>query len=169
MSRTPAPVRAACGLLFALAVQSCTSETPKADSAAVDSAGASAARAEVDAVLDRLVVAWNGEDPAAVESFYATDATVYGPDSTYTGRDEIRDLWITPTLPVLDDLVLGNVEIVESGDGYVSTGNCVYMLTLSDSAPLQVKATYRIAWKRENGAWVVATEALQLDGPEIAE
>lgn len=155
------------GAIVAFGLAACTADTPDTDTAVVDSAAA--IRAEVEAAGERVVAAWNGEDPAAVAALYATDAVVTTSDSTYSGREDIRLRWITPGLPVLSDLTTTNREFIVNGDMVTGTGNFTYMLTLPDSQPVQVSGTYRNTWKREGGAWVIATSDTRLAAPEAAE
>lgn len=165
----PAPLgRLACGLLLTLAVHSCTSDTSQSDGAPADAAGAAGAEAEIRSSGMRVVAAWNGEDPAAVATHFSGDAVVTT-DSTYRGRDDIRDRWVAPALPLLDDLAVSDVEVTEAGDGYVEAGRYTYILTLPDSAPVQVNGTYRNTWRPENGTWLIASSVLQIGAPEAAQ
>ena len=155
------------GAIIAFGLAACTADTPDTDTAAVDSAAA--IRSEVEAAGERVVAAWNGEDPAAVAALYATDAVVTTSDSTYSGRDDILARWVTPGLPVLSELTTTNREFVPAGDRVTGTGSFTYVLTLPDSQPVQVSGTYRNTWKREGGAWVIATSDTRLAAPEAAD
>lgn len=167
MPRITPFVRVTCAL--ALAAGACTSDSGQRDTSAAARADSVAAeRAEVEQQTERVIAAWNGDDPAAVAALYAVDAVVSA-DSTYTGRDEIRDRWAAPALPALSDLVISETSLTESGEGFVGTGRYTYMLTMADAAPVQVNGTFRTTWKRENGAWVIASEHLTVDGPEAAD
>ena len=166
MPRTTALARIACGL--ALAAGACTSDSRERDTSTAATANSTAAVAEIQRQTEHVIAAWNGDDPAAVAALYASDAVVTA-DSTYTGREEIRDRWAAPALPALSDLVISETRITESGEGFVGTGRYTYMLTSAGSAPLQVNGTFRTSWKRENGAWVIASERLTVAGPESAD
>jgi uncharacterized protein (TIGR02246 family) len=167
MPRTTALARIACGL--ALAAGACTSDSRERGTAGAALADSTAAlRAEIQRQTDRVIAAWNGDDPAAVAALYATDAVVSA-DSTYTGREEIRDRWAAPALPALSDLVISDTRITESGEGFVGTGRYTYLLTSAGSAPMQVNGTFRTSWKREQGAWVIGSERLTVAGPEAAD
>jgi uncharacterized protein (TIGR02246 family) len=159
--------RVACGLLLVLVAQACTSDAPESDAPPSDAGDAVSGEAEIRSTGARVVAAWNGDDPAAVAAYYTSDAVVTA-DSTYRGRDEIRDRWVAPLLPLLADLAVSDVEVTETGEGYTATGRYSYMLTLPDSSPVQVNGTYRNTWRQENGTWLIASSGLEIDGPEAA-
>lgn len=161
------PGRVARALLLVLAAHACTPDAPESD-APPSGAGEVSAEAEIRATGARVVAAWNADDPAAVASYYTSDAIVTA-DSTYRGRDEIRDRWVTPMLPLLADLAVSDVVVTEIGEGYVATGRYSYLLTLPDSSPVQVNGTYRNTWRQENGTWLIASSGLEIDGPEAAQ
>lgn len=166
MPRTTALARIACGL--ALAAGACTSDSRERDMSAAATADSTAAVAEIQRQTERVIAAWNGDDPTAVAALYAADAVVTA-DSTYTGREEIRDRWAAPALPALSDLVISDTRITGSGAEFVGTGRYTYMLTSAGSAPMQVNGTFRTSWKRELGTWVIASERLTVAGPEAAD
>ena len=155
------------GLLLALAAQACTSDAPESDAPPSAAGDAVSAEAEIRSTEARVVAAWNGDDPAAVAAYYTSDAIVTA-DSTYRGRDDIRDRWVAPMLPLLADLAVSDVEVTETGGGYTATGRYSYVLTLPDASPVQVNGTYRNAWRQENGTWLIASSGLEIDAPEAA-
>ena len=159
--------RVARAVLLVLAAQACTSDAPESDAPLSGAGDAASAEAEIRATGARVVAAWNAEDPAAVASYYTSDAIVTA-DSTYRGRDEIRDRWVAPMLPRLADLAVRDVVVTETGEGYTATGRYSYVLTLPDSSPVQVNGTYRNTWRQENGTWLIASSGLEIDGPEAA-
>lgn len=160
--------RVARGLLLLLAVQACASDAPESDAPPADARDAMSAEAEIRSTGARVVAAWNGDDPAAVAAYYTSDAIVTA-DSTYRGRDEIRDRWVAPMLPLLAELAVSDVEVTETREGYTATGRYSYVLTLPDSSPVQVNGTYRNTWRQENGTWLIASGGLQIDAPQAVQ
>lgn len=162
MSRMSRPIALASGFLFVLAA--CAERPEAVASGAVDSMPAAAEQpAELVAAEDQLASHWNGEDAEAVAAHYATDAVVVWGDSTYEGRDAIRDRWIAPTLPVLSDLRLSERTNAGSGDTRTQSGRYSFLLSLPDSAAVTRTGKFEATWFRQGDAWLVIRESIQDD------
>ena len=161
MYRARKPLAAA-AFLFALAA--CSERPQAAASGAVDSAPpAEEAPAELVAASDAIVRAFNGESAEALAAHYAADAVVVVDDSTYEGRDGIRDRWIAGTLPVLSDLQVSGREFAGSGDTRTETGRYTHALTIPDSAAMTVTGRYEVTWLRQGDQWLVLREKIEPD------
>ena len=155
---------AAAALLFALAA--CSERPDAAASGAIDAAPpAEEAPAELVAASDAIVRAWNGESAEALAAFYAADAVVVVDDSTYEGRDGIRDRWMANALPVLSDLQLSGRTFSGSGDTRTETGRYTHALTMPDSAAITVTGSYDVTWLRQGDQWLVLREKIEQDTP----
>ena len=153
---------AAATFLFALAA---CSDRPDADaSGAIASAPpAEEAPAELVAASDAILRAWNGESAEALAAHYAADAVVVADDSTYEGRDGIRDRWIANALPVLSDLQVSGRTFSGSGDTRTETGRYAHALTIPDSAAISVTGRYEVTWLRQGDQWLVLRERIEPD------
>jgi ketosteroid isomerase-like protein len=155
---------AAAAFLFALAA--CSERPDTAASGAIDAAPpAEEAPAELVAASDAIVRAWNGESAEALAAFYAADAVVVVDDSTYEGRDGIRDRWMANALPVLSDLQLSGRTFSGSGDTRTETGRYTHALTMPDSAAITVTGSYDVTWLRQGDQWLVLREKIEQDTP----
>ena len=163
MYRARKPLSAV-ALLFSLAA--CADRPDAAVSGAVDSAPrAEEAPAELVAASDAIVRAWNGESAEALAAHYAADAVVVADDSTYEGRDGIRDRWIANALPVLSDLQVSGREFSGSGDTRTETGRYTHALTIPDSAAMTVTGNYEVTWLRQGDQWLVLREKIEPTAP----
>jgi ketosteroid isomerase-like protein len=153
---------AAAALLFALAA--CSERPDAAASGAIESAPpAEEAPAELVAASDAIGRAWNGESAEALAAHYAADAVVVADDSTYEGRDGIRDRWIAHALPVLSDLQVSGRTFAGSGDTRTETGRYTHALTIPDSAATTVTGSYEVTWLRQGDQWLVLRERIEPD------
>lgn len=153
---------AAAAFLFALAA--CSERPDAAASGAIDSAPpAEEAPAELVAASDAILRAWNGENAEALAAYYAADAVVVAEDSTYEGRDGIRDRWIANALPVLSDLQVSGRTFSGSGDTRTETGRYTHAITIPDSAAISVTGSYEVTWLRQGDQWLVLRERIEPD------
>ena len=165
MPRMPRSLAAA-GLLLTLS--SCTANPDASSSGAAESAAMAAvdeAPAELVAASDRLKDAWNGEDPEALARYFAADAVVVGDDSTYEGRDAIRDRWIRNGLPILSNLEISNRTFTGAGDTRAESGRYTYVATLPDSAPATMNGNYETTWVKQGEEWMVIRSVVKDDVP----
>ncbi len=160
LTRHPALVTA-----LLLALPACTPRPDAGTAGAADSSAAAEVPVELIAASDRLNSGWNGEDAEAQAARYATEAVVVAEDSTYEGRDAIRDRWIIPALPVLGDLRITGRTFAGSGDTRTESGRYTYVLTLPDSAPAPRSGRYEITWNRQGEEWLVIRESVYDDPP----
>lgn len=154
--------------LVMLTLAGCTEKKADTGAAAVDTAmvttpapapAAAATPAPPPADLrsrsDAFVAAWNKKSPSALAAFYATDAVVHDPDSTYTGRADILKRWIGPGLPMLSNLAVSNQMFTGTGDMMTENGSYSEKMTMPKKAPADHNGTYTITWEKVGADWMV--------------
>ena len=149
---------------FLSMLAACSERPDAAASGAIDSAPpVEEAPAELVAASDAVVRAWNGESAETLAAFYAADAVVVEGDSTYEGRDGIRDRWMARALPVLSDLQLSGRSFAGRGDTRTESGRYTHALTIPDSAAKTVTGSYEVTWLRQGDQWLVLREKIEQD------
>ena len=154
--------------LVMLTLAGCTEKKADTGAAAVDTAMVTAPApapaaaatpaappAELRSRSDAFVAAWNKKSTAAVAAFYATDAVVHDPDSTYTGRADILKRWIGPGLPMLSKLAVSNQTFTGTGDMMTENGNYSETIAMPKKAPSEHNGTYTISWEKAGADWMV--------------
>lgn len=110
---------------------------------------------ELRSRTDAFVAAWNRKSVPAIAAFYATDAVVHDPDSTYTGRAEITRRWLSPGVPMLSDLRISDQTFTGTGDTMTESGSYSETITEPKKAPAQHSGTYTIVWTKAGADWMV--------------
>ena len=137
----------------AAAVDTAMVTTPAPAPAAAEAPAAPPA--ELRSRSDAFVAAWNRKSAAGVAAFFAADAVVHDPDSTYTGRDEILKRWIAPGLPMLSALAVTNQTFTGTADSMTENGSYSETITEPKKAPTSHSGTYTIAWNKAGADWMV--------------
>jgi ketosteroid isomerase-like protein len=104
---------------------------------------------------DAFVSAWNRKSVPAIAAFFAADAVVHDPDSTYTGRAEITRRWLAPGVPLLADLRISEQTFIGTGDTLTENGSYSEVITQPKKAPTQHTGTYTIVWTKVGADWIV--------------
>ena len=111
--------------------------------------------AELRSRSDAFVASWNRKSPTGVAAFYASDAVVHDPDSTYTGRADILKRWIAPGLPMLSNLAVSNQTFTGTADMMTENGSYTEKMTMPKKAPADHNGTYTITWEKAGADWMV--------------
>ena len=104
---------------------------------------------------DAFVAAWNKKSPSALAAFYAPDAVVHDPDSTYTGRAQILRRWIAPGLPMVNKLAVSNQTFTGNGDSMTENGSYSETVTMPKKSRSEHNGTYTISWEKAGADWMV--------------
>lgn len=104
---------------------------------------------------DAFVAAWNRKNVPGIAAFYATDAVVHDPDSTYTGRADISKRWLSPGVPMLSGLKVSDQTFTGTGDTMTENGSYSKTITEPKKAPNQHSGTYTIVWTKAGSDWMV--------------
>jgi ketosteroid isomerase-like protein len=122
------------------------------------------APADLVALSDSAMRAWNGDDPAAVARFFSGDAMAMTPDSSYSGLDAIENDWIRNGLPAISDLSVIDREFSGGGDALTESGNYRYTLTLPDQPAELRTGTYTSTWERQQrNGWKITSMRVLAD------
>jgi uncharacterized protein (TIGR02246 family) len=122
--------------------------------------------ADLTSADQAYIAAWNAEDAAAVAEFFADDATAKLGDSTYTGRDQIRTVWIEPTLPMISDLQTTTTTSEHRGEDWYSTGTYTHQTVMEGKAPITETGRYAVTWMRTpEGQWRIRSTEIMPDAP----
>jgi ketosteroid isomerase-like protein len=124
------------------------------------------APAELTQEAESYRQAWNGIDPAAVARFYTEEATVTVGDSTYRGRAEAQQRWITQNVQAIDNLETRDDRMEQRGNDWVQSGSYRVTGTLPDGQPLDGGGSYRTTWTRTAaGEWRIREQEVRADAP----
>jgi uncharacterized protein (TIGR02246 family) len=108
--------------------------------------------------------AWNGNDPAAVAPFFTEDAVAIVNDSTYAGRAEIQRGWLAPSVPVVSNLQLTQVDTQdERGDEVVVRGRHTYTARPPQEQEQQGAGSHEVVWTRVGGNWQIRSTTVRDD------
>ena len=150
--------------LFSSACESKAGRLSAADSAAMASPSmSSGVPADLVAISDSMMSAWNGEDASAVARFFASDAMAMTPDSSYSGADEIEHQWVKSGLPAMSDLTVIDREFIGGGDALTETGSYRYTSTLPDQPAETRTWIYTSTWERHDDGWKVTSMRVLAD------
>lgn len=112
---------------------------------------------DANGVIDRWAAAFSANDAAAVQKFYAPDATILGTVSpTLTeGTDAIRAYF--SRLPGSGNkVVMADRRTVVLGDGAVAVGGFYEFTTMRDGNPVAMPARFTMVLVKLGGDWAIA-------------
>ena len=125
------------------------------------------APAEIAGPNRDYIASFNGEDPAAAGAFFTEDAVVIDDDSTYTGRAQIQERWVTPNLPVISDLRVSEQRFERTGEAIVESGRYNLMVTPPGQSAQAVGGSYSHTWTRApDGTWKIRSATIRSDEPQ---
>jgi ketosteroid isomerase-like protein len=100
-----------------------------------------------------LITAWQGTDPEALRVYFSDDAVVVTPTGQFTGWEQIRTSWITPSLPMTSYVVTPSSFTREGTDIIVEGGNYTYRVTKEGDIK-DMSGTYSYRWRQQpDGTW----------------
>jgi uncharacterized protein (TIGR02246 family) len=148
----------------ALLLTSCSGSGQPGASTTATTTAANSSTANVADLNQRFVSAWNSKDASQVASMLAEDVQFLQGATHFTGKDEVTNKWITPTIGSIANLKTYSVSTGAAGDVAYDAG------TFSvDVLPTPTEKTigygtgnYVFAWKKaSDGNWKISMAHLE--------
>ena len=139
---------------------------PAASTAAAPTATATASSptANVADLNQRFVSAWNNKDASQVAAMLADDVQFLQGATHFTGKDEVTNKWITPTINGIANLKTYSVSTGAAGDIAYDAGtfSVDVLPTPTEKTTGTGTGNYVFAWKKAgDGTWKISMAHLE--------
>ncbi len=152
------PLFCAAAFLTSCSGNSGTNATPAATGTS------STASVSVADLNQQFIAAWNGKDASKAASLLADDAEFLQGETHFSGKSEVTNKWITPTINTISSL---KTSVVSSGTDVntayeAGTFSVDVLPTATETTPGTGEGNYLFLWKKgTDGSWKLSYAQLE--------
>ncbi len=151
-------------LVCAAALLASCSGNKDTDKAATNAAPAAATSASVADLDQQFLSAWNGKDAAKASALLADDVQFLQGETRFSGKSEVTNKWITPTINTISSL---KTSVVSSGNDAntayeAGTFSVDVLPTATDNTSGIGEGNFIFLWKKGgDGSWKLSYAQLE--------
>lgn len=135
-----------------------------ASSGAATPAATDGATANVADLDQQFVSAWNNKDASKVTALLADDVQFLQGATHFSGKDEVTNKWVTPTISTIANLKTSSVSSAASGDLAYEAGtfSVDVLPTATEKTTGTGMGNYMFVWKKaSDGSWKMSMAHLE--------
>jgi ketosteroid isomerase-like protein len=143
---------------------SCSGNANKDNAGATGSATATTGNVSVSELDQQFLGAWNSKDAAKATSLLADDAQFLQGETHFSGKSEITNKWITPTINTISNLKTSVVSSgIDANTAYEAGTFSVDVLpTSTDPTAGTGEGNFLFLWKKgSDGSWKLSHAQLE--------
>ncbi|MDJ0366857.1 DUF4440 domain-containing protein [Hymenobacter sp. H14-R3] len=127
-------------------------------------AGGASASASVTDLDQQFVSAWNNKDASKITAMLADDVQFLQGETRFSGKDEVTNKWITPTINTIANLKTNGVSTGSNADMAYEAGtfSVDVLPTATEKATGLGTGNYVFIWKKaSDGSWKISLAHLE--------